>query len=82
MLLRAYAGVGVANTNVTVALPQAGGELGGKVSASDSRLAFWPGASLLVPFEDGAAFVGIDAKYLVVDGGSAFNAYGTFGLAF
>lgn len=82
MLLRAYAGFGLANSSATVTLPTVGGVGGGKVSASDSRFAFWPGASVLLPFEDGAAFVGVDAKYVVVDGGSAFNTYGTFGLAF
>lgn len=52
----------------------------GKLPAG-GHFAFWPGASLLFPFENGSAFVGIDAKYVVVENASAFNTYGTFGLA-
>lgn len=62
-------------------VPAIGGTPGSKVSASDTRFALWPGAMFLLPFEAGAAFVGVDAKVVVVDSASAFTAYGTFGLA-
>jgi hypothetical protein len=81
-VIRPYAGVGAAGTTATVTLPAVGTFPGSKVTASDTQVAFWPGASLLFPFEDGAAFVGLDAKVVTVQNASAFSTYGTFGLAF
>ncbi|MBI2389519.1 MAG: hypothetical protein HYV09_07975 [Deltaproteobacteria bacterium] len=54
----------------------------GKTTATDSRFAIWPGAMFLLPFEEGSAFVGVDAKLVVVDNSNAFNTYATFGMAF
>jgi len=82
LVLRAYGGAGAVNTNVTVTVPPIGQFPGATTSASDTRFGFWPGATLLLPFEDGAAFVGVDAKYLVVQDASALTTYATFGLAF
>ncbi|MBI2395451.1 MAG: hypothetical protein HYV09_38130 [Deltaproteobacteria bacterium] len=82
LVIRPYAGFGAASISASVTLPPVGQYPGGKASVSESRFAVWPGAMFLFPFEDGSAFVGVDAKFLVVDNASAFNTYGTFGLAF
>ena len=55
---------------------------GVRISASDRRFALWPGASVLVPFDGGRGFTGIDGRFLVVESANAFNAYGTVGVAF
>ncbi|MBI2390076.1 MAG: outer membrane beta-barrel protein [Deltaproteobacteria bacterium] len=81
-IIRPYAGVGAASINATVTVAAVGDFAGGKVTASQSRFAVWPGAMFLFPFEQGSAFIGVDAKVVVVDNASALNTYGTFGLAF
>lgn len=81
-VIRPYAGVGAVYTNVTVTLPAIGTFAGSRTSASDTSIGVWPGAMFLLPFEEGAAFVGVDAKMVIVENASAFNTYGTFGLAF
>jgi len=82
VVLRPYLGGGVASVWVSVFIPAIGSYPGGRIQASDRRFAVWPGASLLVPFDGGRAFIGVDAKYLVVADAIVFNAYGTLGVAF
>ncbi|MBI2395950.1 MAG: hypothetical protein HYV09_40675 [Deltaproteobacteria bacterium] len=80
-ILRAYSGFGVVSANATVTIPPVGTNGAEKMKASESRFGIWPGASLVFPFENGSAFVGVDAKLLIVENATAFNTYGTFGLA-
>lgn len=80
-LLRAYAGAGAINVDAIVTMPAVGDFPGARISANETRFGVWPGVSLLLPFENGSAFVGIDAKYVIVENASALNTYGTFGLA-
>jgi hypothetical protein len=81
-VIRPYAGSGIASVYVKVTVPDIGTIRGGTVEASESRFAFWPGATLLFPFEQGSAYVGIDSKMIVVADASAFTTYGTFGMTF
>jgi hypothetical protein len=56
------------------------------VSASTSKMAFWPGVTVMYPL--GSAFVGADARYVIVMGGdevkdaNALAAYLTVGAKF
>src|SRR4051812_35736486 len=65
VVIRPYLGLGAATASATVP----GGNFGGvsvpSYSASDTKIAFWPGATVLYPI--GSAFVGGDARFLVVD---------------
>lgn len=81
-VIRPYAGAGIASVFASVYIPEAGAFQGGRFSATERRFVFWPGASLLLPFDGGRVFVGVDAKLLVVDKANAFNAYATLGVAF
>lgn len=49
-------------------------------SASDSKFAAWPGATLLYPM--GSAFIGADARFLIVSDFNAFSLFATGGLQF
>jgi hypothetical protein len=49
-------------------------------SESDTRLAAWPGASVLVPL--GAWFVGGDARFLLVSDSNSLGLFGTGGISF
>lgn len=75
-------GGGIASMFASVYMPRIGTYEGGRISASDSRFALWPGASVLVPFDGGRGFIGIDGRFLIVESANAFNAYGTVGVAF
>jgi hypothetical protein len=80
VIVRPYVGAGLASIYASVFVPPMGSFQGGRIEASDRRFAVWPGASVLVPID--RAFIGVDAKFLVVDSSNAFNAYGTLGVAF
>jgi hypothetical protein len=82
IVIRPYAGAGIASVHASIYMPAVGNFDGGRVQANESRAVFWPGASLLVPLDGGRAFLGVDAKYLVVANSSAFNTYATLGVAF
>jgi len=82
LVVRPYAGAGIASVHASIYIPQVGAYEGGRIQATESRVVFWPGASVLLPVDGGRAFLGIDAKYLVVESSSAFNAYATLGVAF
>jgi hypothetical protein len=81
-VVRPYAGAGIASVHASIYIPPIGAYEGGRIEANESRVVFWPGASVLVPLDSGRAFLGVDAKYLVVANSSAFNAYATLGVAF
>ena len=80
VIVRPYVGVGIASAWASVFMPAIGSYPGGRIEASDRRVAIWPGASVLLPID--RAFIGVDAKFLVVENANAFNAYGTLGVAF
>lgn len=82
IVVRPYVGGGIASIFASVYMPRIGGYEGGRISASESRFAVWPGASLLIPFDGGRGFIGVDGKFLVVESANVFNAYGTVGVAF
>jgi len=82
IVVRPYVGGGIASMFASVYVPRIGNYEGGRISASDSRFALWPGASVLVPFDGGRGFIGIDGRFLIVESANAFNAYGTVGVAF
>lgn len=82
VIVRPYLGSGVASIWASVFIPGVGNQPGMRVQATDTRFAIWPGASLLVPFDGGRAFIGVDAKFLTVADARVFNAYGTLGVAF
>jgi len=46
----------------------------GGVSASDSKLSLWPGATVLYPI--GNLLIGADARYTIVTGSSGTDASG------
>ena len=50
------------------------------VSASDSKIGFWPGATVLYPL--GSAFIGGDARFLIRDSFNAFSLFATGGMQF
>jgi hypothetical protein len=82
IVVRPYLGGGIASISASIYMPRIGSYEGGRISASESRFAVWPGASLLVPFDGGRGFIGVDGKFLIVESANAFNAYGTVGVAF
>ncbi len=77
VVVRPYLGLGVASAKVTSDLSAFGG---GKISDSSSRFAVWPGATVLYPL--GNAFVGGDARFLIVSDFNAFSLFATGGYQF
>jgi hypothetical protein len=80
VVIRPYLGLGAATASATVP----GGSFGGlsfpSTSVSDTKIGFWPGATVLYPI--GNAFVGGDARFLVVDKFNTFSLFATGGLQF
>jgi hypothetical protein len=80
VVIRPYLGLGAATASVTVP----GGSFGGvsfpASSASDTKFGVWPGATLLAPL--GNAFVGADARFLIVSDFNAFSLFATGGLQY
>jgi hypothetical protein len=79
LVVRPYLGLGYAS--VTASTP-AITVLGASFSASDtssSKLAFWPGVTAL--FSLGGAFVGADARYVIITDSDSFNAFSIFATA-
>ena len=80
VVVRPYLGLGAATATATIP----GGSFGGvsfpETSASDTKFGVWPGATLLYPI--GNAFVGADARFLIVSDFNAFSAFATGGLQF
>ncbi len=50
------------------------------LSASESKFGTWPGATLIYPI--GSAFIGGDARYLIVSESNAFSVFATGGMMF
>jgi hypothetical protein len=83
VIVRPYAGLGDATVTGTVpGIPAAPPFFPGSPSqtVSSSKFAFWPGAAVLYPL--GSAFVGGDARFLVVSDSNAFSLFATGGLQF
>jgi hypothetical protein len=79
VLLRPYAGVGYLSIKVKASAGP------NEIDRSSGKIGFWPGLSVLYPFDK--YFVGIDARYVVasvdkVSSASAFTAFATGGLHF
>ncbi len=49
-------------------------------SNSETKFALWPGATLLYPL--GSAFIGADARFLIVSDFNAFSMFATGGVQF
>jgi hypothetical protein len=77
VVVRPYLGLGAATAKATADLSALGL---GKVSNSDTKFALWPGATVLYPI--GSAFVGGDARFLIVDQFNAFSIFATGGMQF
>lgn len=81
VVIRPYLGLGMATVKVKIpGMDLGGGVSTGSMSASDSKFAAWPGATLLYPID--SFFVGADARFLVVSDYNAFSLYATGGLQF
>jgi hypothetical protein len=89
VVIRPYGGLGYATFIIktpAIDLGQFGSVPG--TSASTSKFAFWPGATLLYPL--GGAFIGADARFLLItdskdangDSLNAFSLFATAGLQF
>jgi hypothetical protein len=64
LVVRPYLGLGDATATASI----------GGISASDSKLALWPGATALFPI--GPLSVGADVRYVIVTGSSSTDANG------
>ena len=81
VVIRPYLGLGAATAKVTVPGVDLGGGLSvPSQSASDTKFGAWPGATLLYPM--GSAFIGADARFLVVSDFNAFCLFATGGAQF
>jgi hypothetical protein len=80
VVIRPYLGLGAATAKSTIpsTCPIPGFCVGG--STSETKFAVWPGATLLYPI--GSAFIGADARFLVVSDFNAFSLFATGGLQF
>ena len=76
LTVRPYLGLGYASVSTTIPTISVGGISIGGGSASASKLAFWPGATAL--FSLGGAFVGADARYVIITDSGDFNAFSIF----
>jgi hypothetical protein len=70
VVIRPYLGLGAATAVASI----------GDQSESETRFAAWPGATVLYPI--GNAFVGGDARFLIVDDFNAFSLFATGGVQF
>lgn len=75
VVIRPYLGLGAATASVSVS-----GTGAFDVDTSETRFAAWPGATVIYPF--GSAFVGGDARFLIVDEFNAFSLFATGGIQF
>jgi hypothetical protein len=80
LVIRPYAGIGLSTVKVDIPGFSFAGFTTPSTSASDSKVAIWPGATLLYPL--GNAFVGADARFVVVSDYNAFSAFLTGGMNF
>ena len=75
VVVRPYVGLGDAIVTVKSDVPGFG-----SISGSSGNFAVWPGASVLYPL--GSAFVGGDARFLIVNDFNAFSLFATAGYQF
>jgi hypothetical protein len=77
VVIRPYLGLGAATAMASIpAIPG----FTEKTTASETRFALWPGATVLYPI--GSAFIGADARFLIVDEFNAFSLFATGGVHF
>jgi len=77
VVVRPYLGLGAATAKAS--FPAVAG-FTEATSASETRFGLWPGATLLYPI--GPAFVGADARFLIVEDFNAFSLFATGGVQF
>jgi len=80
VVIRPYLGLGPATGRATIPGISFGGVSTPAVTASDTKFGVWPGATVLYPL--GSAFVGADARFLIVDNFNALSLFATGGLQF
>jgi len=80
VVVRPYVGLGAATAKATIPGFNFGGVNLPSTSVSDTKFALWPGATVLYPL--GQAFVGGDARFLVLDNYNAFSLFATGGVQF
>jgi len=80
VVVRPYLGLGAATAVASIPAFDFGGVTMPASSATDTRFGLWPGASVLYPL--GSAFIGADARYLIVEDYNAFSVFATGGVQF
>lgn len=80
VVIRPYLGLGAATAKATIPGFNLGGVAVPETSNSETRFGLWPGATVLYPI--GSAFVGADARYLIVEDFNAFSLFATGGVQF
>jgi hypothetical protein len=80
VVIRPYLGLGAATAKASTPSISAFGITAPGVDTSTTKFAAWPGATLLYPM--GSAFIGADARFLVVSDFNAFSLFATGGVQF
>jgi Outer membrane protein beta-barrel domain len=80
VIIRPYLGLGAATATASVPSSTFDGVTIGGGSVSDTKFGVWPGVSALYPI--GSAFVGADARFLIVSDFNAFSLFATGGYQF
>ncbi len=76
VVLRAYVGVGPAFFSWTVNTP------GASSSGTNTRIVFWPGATVVYDFADSPFFIAGDVRFVSVPGGPAVGFFAFGGIHF
>lgn len=80
VVIRPYLGLGPAMGHSSSPAISAGAFSIPETSTTDTRFGLWPGATVLFPLS--SAFIGADARYLIVEDFNAFSLFATGGLQF
>ncbi len=81
VVVRPYLGLGAATAKATIpAITFPGVGSTPESSASSTKFGVWPGATVLYPV--GPAFIGADARFLIVSDFNAFSLFATGGVQF
>jgi len=80
VVIRPYLGLGAATAKGSTPSVDFMGTTIPGADYSDTKLGVWPGATLLYPL--GSAFIGADARFLVVSDFNAFSMFATGGVQF
>jgi hypothetical protein len=80
VIIRPYLGLGVASASASIPGGTVDGFTVPSTSASSSKFAAWPGATVLYPVNQ--FFVGGDARFLIVSDFNAFSLFATGGMQF